>query len=94
MSFPCTKCGQCCKNIDKVKELSYLDRGDGTCIKFLEGEGCSIYDSRPILCRIDDGYDRFFSNIITRSNYYKGNADVCNSLQREMNLDESFRVNI
>ena len=47
--WKCIQCGACCKMIDRV--LPELDRGDGACI-YLKDNMCSIYEMRPMLCRI------------------------------------------
>lgn len=58
-----------------------LDRGDGVC-KYLEGNLCSIYDRRPLLCRVDECYKRFFSSEMTREEYYKKNYEGCLKLKQ------------
>ncbi|MFR5081293.1 MAG: YkgJ family cysteine cluster protein [Anaerobutyricum hallii] len=47
-----------------------LDRGDGTC-KYLQGNLCTIYTERPLLCRIDECYEKFFKDQMTLEQYYK-----------------------
>ena len=42
---------------------------------------CSIYDNRPLLCRIDDSYDIYFKDRYTKEEYYKLNYEVCKKLQ-------------
>lgn len=80
--FPCNKCGACCRNLDKSDLYAFLNRGDGVCI-YLKGNDCSIYDRRPLLCRIDECYDRFFSKFYTKEEYYELNRKVCKSLQKK-----------
>ncbi|MDW1821580.1 YkgJ family cysteine cluster protein [Vibrio sp. Vb1018] len=94
MSYPCTKCGLCCKNIKSVIALHEYHSGDGVCKFYVESEGCSIYEQRPIYCRIDEGYKELFSKVITLKEYYKKNAEVCNQLQEENKLDVYYRVNL
>ena len=59
MMFPCDKCGECCRNLNLSKVYSELDRGDGVC-RYLDGNLCSIYQNRPVLCRIDESYEIFY----------------------------------
>ncbi|WP_374759877.1 YkgJ family cysteine cluster protein [Iodobacter sp.] len=92
MSFPCTKCGQCCKNIGKIKQLSEFHLGNGICIYFNENVGCTIYQSRPDVCRIDEGYTKFFSSLMTLDEFYEKNAAVCNKLQEDKDMDIIFKV--
>ena len=83
--FICEKCGCCCRNLDKSDIYEILDRGDGTC-KYLKGNICSIYDSRPLLCRGDEAYERYFKAIMSREVYYKRNKEMCQKMQKEEEL--------
>lgn len=79
--FNCERCGCCCRNLDKSDIYAPLNRGDGVC-KYLKGNDCSIYKNRPVLCQIDESYEKFFSEIITRGNFYKINKEMCKKLQK------------
>lgn len=79
--YNCEHCGCCCRNLDKSNLYAPLDRGDGIC-KYLDGNDCSIYENRPLLCRIDDSYDSMFSSLMTREDFYKINKKACKKLQR------------
>ena len=92
MGFPCTQCGQCCKNIGKVEALEQFHFGDGQCIYYKEGVGCKIYSTRPNVCRIDEGYELFFADLISHKEFYKKNAEICNELQIDNGIDKQFRV--
>lgn len=70
--YKCEHCGCCCRNLDKSDIYASLDRGDGVC-KYLVGNDCSIYENRPLLCRIDESYDSMFSSLMTREEFYKIN---------------------
>lgn len=83
--FICEKCGCCCRNLDKSDIYERLDRGDGTC-KYLKGNICSIYDSRPLLCRVDESYERYFKAMMSREEYYKRNKEMCQKMQKEEEL--------
>lgn len=79
--FSCDACGCCCRNLNKSSLYEELDRGDGVC-KFLEGNLCSIYDTRPLLCRVDECYDLYFNKVITRDEYYRLNKVECDKLKK------------
>ncbi|WP_083225168.1 YkgJ family cysteine cluster protein [Clostridium tyrobutyricum] len=79
--FKCDKCGQCCKNLDKSSVYAELHNGDGIC-KYLDGNLCSIYSTRPILCRVDESYELYFKNIMTRDKYEELNQEVCIILKK------------
>lgn len=78
--FECDCCGECCRNLSKSTLYVELDRGDGIC-KYLEGNLCSIYENRPLLCRIDECYEVFFSGVMTRKEFYKINKDECEKMK-------------
>lgn len=82
MMFPCDQCGECCRNLQMPELYKELDRGDGVC-KFLDGNLCSIYQTRPLLCRIDESYDCFFKDSMTREEFYRANLQVCSELKRK-----------
>ena len=50
--------------------------------KYLSGNQCSIYDTRPLLCRIDESYERFFIDKMTREEFYQANLRVCIQLKK------------
>ena len=80
MSFECNKCGNCCRHLDRSEIYKDLDRGDGTC-KYLSGKLCSIYSERPLICRVDESYDAFYSDVYAKDEYYKLNMEACRRLQ-------------
>lgn len=49
--------------------------------KYLVGNDCSIYENRPLLCRIDESYDSIFSFFMTREEFYYINKKACKKLQ-------------
>lgn len=74
--FECDKCGKCCRHLDLSPLFSDLDRGDGIC-KYLEGNLCSIYEKRPLKCRVDDSYDILFKDSMTLTEFYRLNKEMC-----------------
>ncbi len=81
MMFQCEKCGACCRNLDKSPLYESLNRGDGVC-RYLNGNLCSIYDQRPVLCRVDECYEYYFKNIMSREDYYELNCKICVELRK------------
>ena len=79
--FKCSMCGNCCRNLDKSDVYKELDRGDGVCM-YLDGNKCSIYDNRPLLCRIDESYEVYFKDSYSLEEYYKLNYSVCEKLKK------------
>ncbi len=80
--FHCDRCGECCRNLDKSELYKALDRGDGVC-KYLKGNLCSIYENRPIMCRVDKCYELFFKSYMTREEYYDKNYEACKWLKEK-----------
>ena len=82
--FPCNSCGQCCKRIANSEHLSQFDRGDGIC-KFLNISSnlCTIYDERPIFCRIEDYYEKYLKQKMSWEQFTQMNVDICVKFQNE-----------
>lgn len=78
--FKCDMCGECCRNLDKSPLYAELDSGNGGC-KYLNGNLCGIYENRPLLCRIDESYEKFFKDFISIEEYYRLNYKACNILK-------------
>lgn len=83
MSFPCDACGLCCRHVDRSAFTKGMCRGDGVCIHLDDASSiCTIYDTRPACCRIDDSYS-FWVDAMSLIDYHKANASVCNALRAE-----------
>lgn len=81
--FNCSMCGECCRHLDQSQLYKELDRGDGVC-KYLDENICSIYDERPMLCRIDESYYKYFKNSYTIDEYYEMNYIACEMFKEIM----------
>ncbi len=79
--YECKKCGACCRHLSLSNLYRDLDRGDGVC-KYLNENLCSIYEVRPLLCRIDDSYVAYFNNFMSKEDYYRLNNEICNKLKK------------
>ncbi len=78
--FKCIQCGNCCRHLERSELYKDLDRGDGVC-RYLSDNLCSIYEDRPLLCRSEESYNEYFSEIYTREEYYRLNEETCIKLQ-------------
>lgn len=79
--FPCTACGKCCRRVNLSELTIYLDRGDGVCRHFNEQTNlCSIYEERPLVCRVEDFYKAHLSEIYSWDEFVKMNIEICNKL--------------
>jgi Fe-S-cluster containining protein len=89
--FECDKCGLCCSYLGESTIYASLDRGDGVC-KYLDGNLCSIYENRPLLCRVDESYEKLFSNEMTRKEFYMLNYKGCLELKNKYENKERHDV--
>lgn len=80
-SFNCTRCGECCRHIDSIPQLSEFDDGSGRCIH-LKNNLCDIYDTRPDICRVDVMYEKIYSDIYSREDFYRLNEEACRQLTK------------
>lgn len=65
-TFECSQCGACCRAVN---------------CKHLDGNTCTIYETRPLVCRIDEGYEAHFVKIMSREQWHRLSADACKQLQ-------------
>ena len=72
------------------------DRGDGACVYLDENNLCSIYDTRPLICRVKE----FGENIkkknpkFSMKEFYKLNTRACHQLIDEQGLDDKYKINL
>lgn len=86
-SFFCDQCGECCRHVDRVPQLAAFDLGNGTC-QYLVNNLCSVYETRPDICRVDAMYEKFFSRVYTREEYDRLNTEACYELKKEYLLNK------
>lgn len=80
MMFSCDKCGECCRNLDKSPVYDDLHNGNGVC-RYLQGNMCSIYNERPLVCRIDESYEVFFKDEMSYEDYLQLTYKCCEILK-------------
>lgn len=80
--FQCDCCGLCCRSLEGIELFQNLNRGDGIC-KYLNLKTnlCTIYENRPPFCRVDESYDMYFRNSISREAYEHLNYESCDALK-------------
>ena len=80
--FPCEQCGRCCRRVGEVFFAKSMALPDGSC-KYLDKSTnlCKIYKERPIYCRVDDYYDKFLSDKMSREEFYEQNKKICRKFQ-------------
>ncbi len=80
--FECDMCGECCRHVGESEIYSFLDDGTGKC-RYLSGDLCSVYKSRPLVCRLDECYEVFFKDEMTLEEYYELNHRACEILKKK-----------
>lgn len=79
--FPCTACGKCCRHVNLSNETAFLDRGDAICKFFNEDTNlCTIYNNRPLVCRVEDYYNKYLSDSYRWDEFVKINLIICEGL--------------
>jgi Fe-S-cluster containining protein len=73
---------------EALAAFPYAARPDGSCEK-LEGNLCSVYETRPDLCRVEVMRER---HQFSRAIHYFVAAESCNAMQEEDGMDPSYRV--
>lgn len=81
MQFPCKGCGECCRH---VNGQDALDRGDGTCRYYDDASRqCTVYETRPLACNVDQGFSLFFESRISATAFYMSQALACTALHAD-----------
>jgi len=80
MTFPCTRCGACCRRVGQSPMTKHLAGADGRCVHLTTDNACAIYDSRPDICRVDLMLDRMGFDPIDG---YRATAELCNQWMRD-----------
>lgn len=80
--FICDRCGLCCMAVGQSSIYAEFDRGDGICRYFDDNTRlCTIYEKRPVICNVEEMYIRFFSEMISKEEYYRLNYNACERLK-------------
>tara|TARA_R110002167_G_scaffold271836_1_gene478357 strand:- start:238 stop:531 length:294 start_codon:yes stop_codon:yes gene_type:complete len=91
MKFLCSGCGACCMMAGGYFGLP--DRGDGACANLTQDNQCSIYETRPDVCRVDKLYE-LVKKDITKKQLYIENTKACHQLIDAFKLDKSYKINL
>ena len=73
------------------------DRGDGAC-SYLDKDSktCTIYEDRPLLCRVDDTFDRIkkYKPFMKKEEWNIYNTKSCHELIDNLGYDAKYKINI
>lgn len=80
--FNCDGCGICCRSVGHL--YPFIESVDGICTEFdSELNKCKIYDSRPLICRVDDYYKTYGSDNMTLDEWHDENTKACKLLKEK-----------
>lgn len=68
--------------LKEIVEFPYEVNRDGSCSKLTESGTCSIYKGRPLICDVDKMYDKYWSETMSRQDYYDMSSQSCENLRR------------
>jgi len=107
LTFECSACGECCRNIGNIlslraetdwiqtciDEFPYEAREDGSCSMLTEDGKCSVYADRPLLCNVEKAADTLDIGM-TKAEWFSLNGRACNYLMDQAGLPSELRVRI
>ncbi len=79
-AFLCKQCGACCRDISANEHLRFMADESGCCI-FLKENLCSIYETRPLFCRVEEAYAAFYSDVLSHDQYIEYTENACRLLR-------------
>lgn len=85
--FACTGCGSCCRRVLGIDPV-WPVRADGACLHLATDNSCTIYSTRPLVCRVED----MRPSTIPKRVWYRANAASCNQMQEEDGVAPELRV--
>lgn len=78
MSLNCEGCdANCCKNIPVDGEIP---NHNGVCLFLDDDNKCSIYADRPLICRVDEGFE-VYGKGYSIEEWYELNKKACGELK-------------
>ena len=90
-AFGCTQCGACCRLSAAPSGLPVKENGE--CVN-LVGNLCSIYNDRPMVCRIDDLWAGLLADKMTRREAHLFGSYQCGLLQKHEGLGPEWEVKV
>lgn len=93
MKFKCTKCGCCCRRVNLIPGFPEAFDEKGVCIHLNEENQCSIYETRPLICRVDS----FVGDDATHEEkkvYYQFTNSICNQWILADQVGENYLIDI
>lgn len=64
-----------------VREFPYEVAEDGSCSMLDENGLCKVYEDRPLICRVDDLYDKFYADKMSKEEFNQVTLQACDHLK-------------
>jgi len=100
MEFLCSGCGACCRKVGVINKAklpfpNLPDRGDGVCANLNEDNSCSVYENRPLICRVKDLGKHLKQDIDgDLKQWYILNTKSCHKLIDDAGLDVKYKIDV
>jgi Fe-S-cluster containining protein len=91
--FPCSKCGACCRRVGGYNGFPEPVNPDGSCSHLQKDNSCGIYETRPMVCRVEESFETLNLGI-TKEEYYRKNSIECNKMMDQDGVGEKIDMNI
>lgn len=93
--FPCTRCGCCCRRVGGIPDFPEPIREDGSCSHLTPNNECAIYDTRPLICRIDDLYlAKAETAPMSHARWRRLNILACNEMMDDDGAPPGLRITV
>jgi len=83
-------CGACCKRAATHPAFPLATNPDGSCMHLVDNK-CSIYDTRPLVCRIKE-YGQSIGK--QGDEWIKANIRACNEIMDQDGVPQEYRIEI
>ena len=77
-----------------VASFPYDFKPDGACTKYDETIGCMVYETRPLMCRVDELYRVAYSSVIDYASYLNIQYRCCNQLMDLFEIDPQKKFDL
>ncbi len=97
VAYPCTSCGSCCRRAYLIPDSGLPLKADGSCANLGADNKCQIYETRPLLCRVDESFVALTvagKVNMTRAEWFSVNARACNQFIKEDKLDPKYLIRV
>ena len=100
MEFLCSGCGACCRKVGVINKAklpfpNLPDRGDGVCANLNKDNSCSVYENRPLICKVKDLGKHLKQDVDGNlKQWYVSNTLSCHKLINEAGLNSKYKIDI